>query len=83
MHGDVHPPAEDRRRDGADDPSRNSADANGIHPREIDHQAALTNALAGNAVTAASNRYEQLTLACESQCTGNVCGTVTARDQRR
>ena len=65
-------------------PSRGSdrIDVDALHQREVDHQPALGDRLAGDAVTAATNRDLESFAPAEVDSVGDVCRVQTARDHR-
>ena len=46
-------------------------DADASKRREVDDQAAITGAEAGDVVSATTNRHQQIVVTCESSCSGS------------
>ena len=51
-----------------------------LHARKINHEAAVTNGLAGYAMTSAANRYDQITVSGKKYGRNNVSRAGTAHD---
>jgi hypothetical protein len=63
--------------------ARVRVDANRLHQREVDHQAAITDRVSGDGMAAAANRDEQVAGAREADRLDDVVGARAACDQRR
>ena len=56
-------------------------DADSLHRREVNHQTALADGLAGDAVASASHRYLHIVLPCELHARDHVSRTAAPHDQ--
>jgi len=63
--------------------SHRRVDPNGLHRREVDHQAAVAEGVAGNVVAPAAHRQKEVVLAREVDRGDDIANAETASDERR